>query len=72
MRVIGFANLMLTVNNPNTAAILYVVMAATLAAGFYAISRGLIIAPPEFAGRRINDLSDWFLRRAGAVVGTRQ
>jgi lipopolysaccharide export system permease protein len=72
LRIVGFANLMLTVNYPSAAVIQYVVMAAALAGGLYAISRGLVIEPPELATRRLGRFGDWFMRRIGLTAEARQ
>jgi lipopolysaccharide export system permease protein len=72
LRLIGFAGAILTRNYPSAAAIQYLLLAGTVAGGLYAISRGLIIEPPAMVSRAIDTVSDWFLRRAGAIVGASQ
>jgi lipopolysaccharide export system permease protein len=68
LRLIGFASTVLSVNYPYAVAIEYLAVAGTLAAGSYAISKGLIIEPPAALVAATNAVNEWFMRRTGILA----
>jgi lipopolysaccharide export system permease protein len=68
LRLIGFASTVLSVNYPHAVAIEYLALAGTLAAGGYAISKGLIIEPPAALVTAANAANEWFMRRTGVLA----
>jgi lipopolysaccharide export system permease protein len=69
LRLIGFASTVVGVNMPAALAVQYVAVFGTIAAGLYAISRGLILEPPAFLLNSVNALVDLIARRTPAVAG---
>jgi hypothetical protein len=57
-----------TVKYPVAALIQYVAVIGSMATSLYVISRALIIEQPAFLSRAFNAASEWFMRRAGAMV----
>jgi lipopolysaccharide export system permease protein len=68
VRLVGFASTVFGVNFPFALTWQYLAVGGTLAFGFYAISRGLIIEPPALLFNTVNASIDWFTRRAGAML----
>jgi lipopolysaccharide export system permease protein len=68
LRLIGFASTVLAVNYPSALLVPYVAVAGTLAAGSYAISRGLIIEPPAILFNTVAAWMNWFAPRAAAAA----
>jgi lipopolysaccharide export system permease protein len=68
LRLIGFASTVFTVKYPVAALIQYVAVIGSMATSLYVISRALIIEQPAFLSQAFNAASEWFMRRAGAMV----
>jgi lipopolysaccharide export system permease protein len=68
LRLLGFASMVFTLKYPIAALVQYVAVIGTMVASLYAISRGLIIEQPAFLGKAINAISEWLVRRAGAIM----
>lgn len=72
LRLIGFACTVLGSNVPAVLSLQYIAVAATLALGCLAISRGLIIEPPAYLLRTADAVTEYFARRAGALMGAQR
>jgi lipopolysaccharide export system permease protein len=68
VRLIGFASTVFAVRYPIALLFEYAAVAGALAAGTYAISRGIVIEPPTRLTEAVNAAGEWLLRRAGAIV----
>jgi len=66
LRMIGFASIIVGVNDPLVIAAQYFALAATFGLGLYAISSGLIIEPPAFVNNLVSAVSERLARRAAA------
>jgi lipopolysaccharide export system permease protein len=68
LRLIGFVSTVFAVNHPSAVLFPYAALAATLAAGGYAISRGLIIEPPAVLSSIVTACMNWLAPRAAATA----
>jgi lipopolysaccharide export system permease protein len=68
LRLIGFAGTVAAVNHPAALLFPYLAVAGALAAGSYAISRGLIIEPPAILSDTAAAWMNWFSPRAAATA----
>ena len=69
LRLIGFASTVFGVNAPAALALQYVAVFGAIAAGLYAISRGLIIEPPAALVRTFEAIVAAVSRRSQALAG---
>jgi lipopolysaccharide export system permease protein len=69
LRLTGYACTVLTVKYAFAPVIQYAAVFGTIAASLHAISRGLIIEPPEFLTRTAALIGQWLERRSGASAG---
>jgi lipopolysaccharide export system permease protein len=72
VRLTGFVVTIVAMRFPVVAGLQYLLLAATLGAGLYAISRAMIIEPPMMLSQAVDMVSEWFQRRAGVVVEAHQ
>jgi lipopolysaccharide export system permease protein len=68
LRLIGFASTIFTLKYPAAAAFQYVAVAGAIAASLYAIARGVTPEPPAVLIKAVEAMTQWFMRRAGAVA----
>jgi lipopolysaccharide export system permease protein len=72
LRLMGFVASIVGVTIPFFIALQYLLLLATIGAGLYAISRGMVIEPPAALTNRVNALIEMFKRRAVAWTGSAQ
>jgi lipopolysaccharide export system permease protein len=68
VRLIGFASTVFALKYSAAPIAQYVTVTAALAAGLYAISRGLILEPPATLANAVNAGSEWIMRHFGASM----
>jgi lipopolysaccharide export system permease protein len=69
LRLIGLASTVVADNYLVAAIFQYLLVAAVLSSGLYAISKGMIIEPPAHMTRIMDAVTAWFQRRTTAIMG---
>ena len=72
LRLIGLASTVVADNYLAAAIFQYLLVAAVLSSGLYAISKGMIIEPPAHMTRLMDAVTAWFQRRTAAIMGHAQ
>jgi lipopolysaccharide export system permease protein len=62
LRLAGFASTVFALKYSIAVAFQYVAVAATIAAGLFVISRGLIVEPPAFLTNATQAIGNWLAR----------
>jgi lipopolysaccharide export system permease protein len=70
LRLTGFVSTVVGLNYPPALFIQYAAIAIAIIWGVYAISRGLIVEPPQFMVNAADGIAAWYLRRSGASAGS--
>jgi lipopolysaccharide export system permease protein len=68
VRFVGYSSMVVGINQPYALTWQYLALAGVLGWSIYAISRGVVIEPPQFLLNAANAGFDWFSRRAGATA----
>jgi lipopolysaccharide export system permease protein len=72
LRLMGFISSIIGQSVPALIAFQYLLVASTIGAGLYVISRGMIIEPPAALTNRVNALIEYFKRRTATALGAAQ
>jgi lipopolysaccharide export system permease protein len=69
LRLMGFVTSIVGVTAPVVIVFQYLVLFGTIAAGLFAISRGVIIEPPAKLVAAVNSVTEYFRRRGATAAG---